>query len=149
MRKLILFCGLFLALPVPAIAQDNPQVEVYGGFSHVQLNVGGFGFGFNGASGSISINPSKWWGLVGDFGGYHTSSFGTNSTAITYLGGPKFSYRKMDRITPFAQALFGGMHLTQRVGGICNGGSACSISPLAMALGGGLDVNLTPHVASG
>jgi opacity protein-like surface antigen len=144
-RKVILFCGLFLALSVPAMAQNKPDVEVFGGYSHLDL-LGVGNFGFNGGSGSVSVNMSKWFGLVGDFGGYHTSAFGSSATAISYMGGPKFSYRKMERITPFAQALFGGMHLTQSVGGICNGGSGCKANPFAMAMGGGLDVNLTPHL---
>jgi opacity protein-like surface antigen len=56
---------------------------------------------------------------------------------VTYLFGPKVSMRR-GPVTPFAQALFGGAHLSG--GGISSNG-------FAMTLGGGVDWNATPHIA--
>jgi outer membrane immunogenic protein len=54
--------------------------------------------------------------------------------------GPKVS-APIGRIRPFAQALFGGAHIS--VSDSESGGSA---NAFAWAIGGGLDANVLPHV---
>src|SRR5579862_9221575 len=54
----------------------------------------------------------------------------------TYMVGPRFSYRKFDRLIPFAQdlffqSLFGGSHFSESTGDITGGGSQ-----FTFALGG-------------
>ena len=163
MKKWALLCGALLVFAGHASAQDHPWGEVFGGYSYVRVNPGnGFpGESFNGGSGSFSFNPTPWLGIVSDFGGYHWSgSFeGVSSdfTAFSYLVGPKFTWRH-GRITPFAQALFGGLRISgsncyadddahvRRQGGE---GSDCengNDSGFATALGGGLDWNATSHL---
>jgi len=133
-RKLAFLCGLVLALAVSASAQDYPKAEVFGGYSYLHTSVLGTGFSSNGASGSISINPSNWVGLVGDFGVYHRSVLGTGVNTVTYLFGPKFAYRHSDKLTPYFHFLLGGAHVS---------GSGA----FALAFGGGFDAKVTPHVA--
>src|SRR5260370_29597 len=87
MRKLACLCGLVLALAVSASAQDYPKAEVFGGYSYLHTSILGTGFSSNGASGSISVNPNNWVGLVGDFGVYHNST-GAGANTVTYLFGP-------------------------------------------------------------
>jgi len=80
----------------------------------------------NGGSASIAFNINRYLGLVGDFGAYTNSEIrftgaststvdvdNANVAALTYLFGPRLSFRKYNRITPFAQVLFGGVHANQ------------------------------------
>ena len=110
---------------------------------------------FNGGSGSLAYNFTPMFGVVGDFGGYHWSGSGASATAVSYLFGPKVALRH-GPITPFAQVLFGGVHLSgsandcsdatiHREGGPfgCGSGSDNSFS---LAAGGGLDWNATTHI---
>jgi opacity protein-like surface antigen len=129
---------LVLALAVSASAQDYPKAEVFGGYSYLHTSIAGTGFSSNGVSGSISINPSNWVGLVGDFGVYHRSVLGTGVNTVTYLFGPKLAYRHSDKLTPYFHFLLGGAHLS---------GGGASTSAFALAFGGGFDAKVTPHVA--
>src|SRR5215471_2386302 len=141
MRKLVWIFGLFLLLTIPAAAQDFPKAEVFGGYSYFHANILGTGFNFHGGSGSIAFNLNHWLAIVGDVGGYHNGDFGISTNVITYLFGPKFSYRRAGRITPFAQALFGAAHENENFIGV-----TASDNAFAMALGGGLDARVTQHV---
>lgn len=90
----------------------------------------------NGSSGSLAFNANHWFGVAGDFGVYH--GYPSESlTGETYMVGPRFSYRKLDRLVPFAQALFGGSHFSASSGGITGGGNQ-----FAFCLGGGGDIGL-------
>ncbi|HEY6252349.1 MAG TPA: outer membrane beta-barrel protein [Candidatus Angelobacter sp.] len=142
MRKSLLIAALFLVLSISAVAQDSPKAEVFGGYSYLRVSVVGTGFNFNGGSGSIAFNPSHWWGFVADVGGYHNTSFGASTNLISYLFGPKFSYRSNGRLTPFAQALFGGAHENTSFIGISGSQNA-----FAAALGGGIDAKFGHHFA--
>jgi opacity protein-like surface antigen len=159
MKKLALLCGAMLVFAGLASAQDSPKVEAFGGYSYVRANEGGESLNFNGGSGSLAYNLTPWLGVVGDFGGYHWSGSGENqgvdSTLVTYLFGPKVSYRH-GPITPFAQVLLGGGHIG--INGICDDArvrregtsqpESCSLTQnaFAMTFGGGVDWNATPHI---
>ena len=131
----LLFAGI-------ASAQDVPTFEVFTGYSYVRMSVGiGTGLrttNFNGASASVAYNLNNWLGVVGDFGGYTTGNFaggGLQGSVITYLFGPKISFRR-DKLTPYVQGLAGGARLF---------GGGPTINGFAFAGGGGLDWNATPH----
>src|SRR5271157_3397222 len=111
MKRLALLCGAVLLFAGMASAQENPKVEVFGGYSYLRVNpgFGAPGLNFNGGSGSLSYNPNSWLGLVGDFGGYHWSQSGGDANVVTYLFGPKIALRH-GPVTPFVQTLFGGAH---------------------------------------
>jgi len=131
MQKLSWLLGLVVLLGASALAQntDAPTGELYGGYSYVRSNFAGTGINSNGGSASFTINPNRWLGLVADFGGYN----GSGVTTVTYLFGPRLSYRSKSPVTPFAHALFGGAHAT-------NSGNS-----FAMAVGGGLDLRADSH----
>src|SRR5208283_480175 len=85
----------------------------------------------SGGSASFAINANRYLGLVGDFGGYGADSFGPGAPPIgaqvnasgnvyTYMFGPRVSFRS-ERITPFVQALFGGVHAGQVTLNGCSG----------------------------
>ena len=116
----------------------------------------------HGGSTSIAYNFNRYFGLVADFAGFDNSkdrlfgptssrTFDSDGTAYTYLFGPRFSYRKYERVTPFVQALIGGAYATSV--NIAESTSDPSCTPLASensvaaALGLGFDVKLTHHIA--
>lgn len=143
MKRWGLLCAGILLFAGLASAQVAPKVEVFGGYSYLYSSVGGGlrGTNFNlGGTGSFAYNLNNWFGVVGDFGVYHTSNLvalHTNALVVSYMGGPKFAYRA-DKTTLFVQTLFGGARFS------ANG---FSTNAFAMALGGGADVNLGEHFA--
>lgn len=148
MRKAWCLFGLVLLLAVSAAAQDNPKADVFLGYSYVRANPGSTsgipGFNLNGGSANVAFNATPTFGVVADFGGYHVGNIGgvpASGAIYSYLFGPRISFRG-DRVTPFAQALFGGAHATAGAAG-----TSATANTFAMALGGGLDVKATEHVA--
>ena len=136
MKRLLLFSfGLFL-FALPSRAQS---VDASLSYSYFRLGTSG-GFNQNGVSGSVAYNPIRWLGVVGDFGGYHGSPGGVSLNTYTYLVGPRLSLRNPSKLTPFAQALFGGSRVTVGSGG----GSS---NQFAYSVGGGVDIGLLPHLA--
>lgn len=84
--------------------------------------------------------------LVGEFTREYThaiSSPGQNQTLLTYMGGPRLSYRT-HQLHPYLQFLVGGAH-----GSAANlpfgTPYASSASSWALTIGGGIDVALTRH----
>lgn len=143
-----------------------PRFELFLGYSYLRA-VPTFAAGnrmvwLNGGSASLAFNFNRYLGLVGDFGAYtnsqmkftgaYTSTVDVNNAnvaAFTYLFGPRLSFRKSDRITPFVQALFGAVHANQVV--LTNCTFNCTLLPVedafAMTAGGGLDLRVHRHLA--
>lgn len=90
----------------------------------------------NGGSGSLALNANDWFGVAGDFGAY-LGHIPQALTGETYTFGPRFSYRKLGNVVPYAQALFGGSHFSESTGGITGGGTQ-----FTFAIGGGADIGL-------
>lgn len=116
-------------------AQDAPRADVAVGYSGLYI-IKGYTIWNNGGNGSVAINANNWFGVAADFGGY-LGHVPESLTGETYTFGPRFSYRKLDRVVPFGQALFGGSHFSESTGGITGGGSQ-----FTFALGGGADILL-------
>ncbi len=142
-----------------------PRVELFLGYSYVRavptLAAGNRLMWMNGGSTSIAFNVNRYLGLVADFGAYtnsqmrftgaYTSTVNVNNAnvgALSYLFGPRVSFRH-DRITPFAQVLFGGVHANQVTLNACT--FSCTLLPaqdaFAMTAGGGLDLRVHHHFA--
>lgn len=141
MRKMILFAGLLLLSAIGSRAQDTPAAEVSAGYSYLRLGVSN-GINENGGSISIAGNVNRWFGLVADVGGYHASPFGVSVNTLTYMGGPRFSYRSSSRVTPFAQVLLGGARTSASAFG-----TSGSTNGFSYSAGGGVDLGLTKHIA--
>lgn len=139
------------------LAQGLPKSDVYLGYSYVRVAPDTSGLGSintHGGSASVSWNAHRYFGLVGEFGGYHGSkTFAVpGSTPVTldgevytYMFGPRFTYRDSEnsqRATPFAQILFGGAHANASFLG-----SSTSENSFAMSAGGGFDLRLTDKVS--
>jgi hypothetical protein len=107
MRKLCGYLVPLFLLPMPALAQNTPSWQVFGGYSHWVGSVNSNAFNLNGIDLSLNQNLNRWFGGVLDV----NSDFGTeagskvNTQSITY--GPVFSYRKNPNVVPFAEALVG------------------------------------------
>ena len=133
MRRLILAAVALSLLAAVSHAQDVPKADVSVGYSPLYI-IKGYTIWMNGVSGSVAFNANHWFGVASDFGVYHGYP-AESLTGETYMAGPRFSYRKLDRVVPFAQALFGGSHFNASSGGITGGGTQFSF-----ALGGGADL---------
>jgi hypothetical protein len=74
-RTFALLLGVFI-LAGSALAQDYPKGEFSATYSYLRT---GFTDGVNqqGASVSIAGNLNRWFGIAGDFGGYHTTGLDT------------------------------------------------------------------------
>jgi len=173
--------GFFLMSAFLAQAQDSapapssngpnagtPKAELFFGYSYLRavptLADGNRMVWLNGGSTSIAFNFNRHFGIVGDFGGFDDSEIrlagtGANSsstvdssgTAYTYLIGPRLSFRNHTRITPFVQALLGGIHASDvNLSSGCTG-AGCTFLPaedsFAMTAGGGLDIKVSHHFA--
>ncbi len=143
MRKLLFTSMLSLLMPLPALAQEYPRLELFGGYSYFRANPGGFNL--NGWNASIAGNITNWFGIVGDVSGHYGSPFdlgpGVRINSYKFMGGPKLSYRE-GRMTLFAHFLIGDARAGTRAFGLSTSDNA-----LAAAVGGGVDLNLNDWLA--
>jgi outer membrane protein OmpA-like peptidoglycan-associated protein len=144
----------------------TPKVELFLGYSYVRavptLAAGNRLVWLHGGSTNLAFNFNRYLGVVGDFGAYtnsqirftgaYTATVDVNNSNVgvfTYLFGPRLSFRQHDRFTPFAQALFGGVHANEVI--LTNCSINCRLLPtedtFAMTAGGGLDLKVHRHFA--
>lgn len=123
MRKLALMLGAIGLAGLPALAQDYPTAEVFGGYSYLRSGIN-LPAGFQA---QVAGNFSRYLGVVGDFGAH----FKSGVTSIEYLGGIRFTGRGK-RTTGFSHFLAGGA--TAMNGTTVNG--------FALGFGSGIDVNV-------
>jgi hypothetical protein len=135
--------------PFPAAASSSdetapgrlkPKYELAGMYSYVNFNPGDPFAAWNshGGTGSFAYNPSRWLGLVAEFGNYgFTRSVPPNNPQggfYSYLFGPRLNLRRFDYFVPFAEFLVGGFHGSREVTG------ASDQDSFALAAGGGVDI---------
>lgn len=153
---------LVSALAASAQAPSAPRVEVFGGYS--LLHTPGADTTFHGWDTSATVNFNRWLGFEADVSAvyfdytffYPADNEGRPDRTLKsygyvshYLFGPKFALRR-SRYIPFAHALFGMSHGIQHNTLSVPGGSTSfdgSVNQFAMALGGGLDLNLSRRIA--
>jgi len=119
-----------------------PKYEVGVNYSWLHVNSANYDYQRtgNGGSGYFVYNLNKTVGLVGDFGGYANTRTGIDDKALTYLFGPRFSWRHYARWTPYVQFLFGGAYAW-------SGPNSNTQNAFATASGGGLDYNLNHRIS--
>src|SRR5579863_5812793 len=97
--------GVFLASSAFMYAQETevPKYELGLNYSWLHVNSANYDYQRtgNGGSGYVVYNLGKTIGLVADFGGYANTRTGIDDKALTYLFGPRFSYRHWDKWTPY------------------------------------------------
>lgn len=98
------FAGLLLG--TTSFAQETPRAEIAVGYSRLFLPKG-FTLTLNGGNVTSAFNVNDWLGIAGDFGAYDGSSGIPGLISETYTFGPRFSYRKWDRFTPFPSRSLG------------------------------------------
>ena len=130
-------------------AQETPQYEVFVGPSYVREDLTNSKFK-NGIGWHASLDgtANNWLSAVFDFSGYYSSPkvnlaglstpLPIDSSTYLYLFGPRFTYRKWQRLTPFAEGLVGvsNFRFTASSVGLTN---AVSSTTFAAAFGGGAD----------
>lgn len=134
--------AIFLISGAVLSAQETtPKYEVGINYSWLHVNSANYDYQRtgNGGSGYFEYNLNSIVGLVADFGGYANTRTGIDDKALTYLFGPRFNWRH-SRLSPYAQFLFGG-------GYAWSGPNSRTQNAFATAAGGGLDYNLTKHIA--
>src|SRR5712692_9458541 len=147
MRKLSILGGLILFAAVPAVAQDNPKGEIAGTYTYVRIDTNGSSLGnlnCHGGGGSVAGNLNSYFGVVGEFSGCKVTGLpaGVGAHAVSYLFGPRLTYRGHSSLEPFGEFLFGGAHTSASAGG-----TTVTDSSFAMAIGGGLDYKATRSIA--
>jgi opacity protein-like surface antigen len=161
MKKLVLVAVFLLGFSAMVMAQDTPAIEVFGGYSLVIVDTRvsmaqgmfeGMDLNLNGWNGSIAINGNKWAGFVADFGGYYGTVGEEHSNPQRWgewmdvsihsiMVGPKITLYR-GAVSPFVQALFGYGRIKSSWAG-----EDYHENDFAIALGGGLDVNLNNRIA--
>jgi opacity protein-like surface antigen len=151
----------------PQEAGKTPRLELFLGYSYLRA-VPTYATGnrlvwMNGGSASAAFNFNRYFGVVADFGGLADSQLNltgpgvatprvaaSGGNAYTFLFGPRLSYRRHERFTPFAQVLAGGIHASPVTLDGCSG-TGCVPLPaqtsFALTAGAGLDIGLTRHFA--
>jgi opacity protein-like surface antigen len=164
MRKFVTAGFIFLFLSVVVSAQTESRGNISFGYSYVRANPSPngplapfiFSSNLNGWNTSFEYKPLPWLGAVVDFGGTYGSErvipfcevdptcprpINANTNFHTFLVGPRASV-SFGRVTPFAQALFGGAHTSA---------TGTNFSPsdtsIATAIGGGFDYRLAKTMA--
>ena len=138
-RRLIFLAGLILVLlPLSLWAQTTPQAEVFAGYSYVRAGGGPPDINLHGIDFSAAGNVNSTFGIVADIGYYRSSGFIVPVNAVSYLFGPRISYRGNEKVTPFFQTLYGGVRTSA---------AGTSDNMFAMTVGGGIDVTVHPSVA--
>jgi hypothetical protein len=140
MGYLAVLCALLPLACSTALAQNFPKVEASAGYSYTRFHpASGVAANCNGGYGSFTGNFTNWLGVTG---GVDVCRVSSGSNAATYMIGPKFAYRKCCRVTPFANALLGGVHVTPGFPSVAGAANA-----FAFKAGGGVDISITCLVA--
>lgn len=152
-------CVLMMAMSFPAHAQkEAPKVELAGTYAYLRLNLkgaGGWSEGLqvNGGTGSITFNVTNSLGIVGEIGGYNSSTVssaqGQDVSFASYLFGPRYSIRKWDVVTPYFQTTFGGVKGNHSLFATGTGTELINTgtNSFAWTMGGGMDAAVTKHLA--
>jgi outer membrane immunogenic protein len=131
--------------------EEFSKVELYGGYYYARFSINANlpgvppsqTFNANGGGGEIEYNANRWLGFVGDFAGYGATSTVNGALvggAFTYLFGPRVNLRYRE-VTPFAQALFGGIATTAGIG------VSGDENNIAMTAGGGIDFKVSRNIS--
>jgi len=163
MRRLTVIGFVFLFFSTAASAQTDSKGNIAFGYSYARGNLSSksalaptiSNSNLNGWFISAEYKVIPWLGVVGDFGGNYgnervvpfcevipicPSPLDANVNVQTFLAGPRASVT-VGKVTPFAQALFGGAHTSASGTGFSN-----SDTSFATALGGGVDFRLAKTI---
>jgi opacity protein-like surface antigen len=129
----LMIAATLLFVTAPALAQEYPRVELFGGYSALVAGELDNLDHANGIGAEFAGNFTRYFGLVTEFAIHRENDQRTYSAYI----GPRLSFRG-ERVTFFIHALAGGLRAP-------NGGGSLTVASLAG--GGGLDLNVSDNVA--
>jgi opacity protein-like surface antigen len=143
----------------------TPNVEWFLGYSFWRAtptsNANRIGY-LHGGSTSVAYNFNKYVGFIADFAGFDNSKltlFGPTGTetvnasgsVYTFMVGPRLSYRRYEKFTPYAQVLAGVVHVSSVSISGCTGDPSCtpigSDTTFATMAGAGFDINISHRIA--
>jgi len=143
----------------------TPKVEWFLGYSFWRAtptsNGNRIGY-LHGGSTSVAYNFNRYVGFVADFAGFDDSKltlFGPTASetlnaggsVYTFMAGPRLSYRKYEKFTPYAQVLGGAVHASSVTVNGCTGDPICTPigadTTFAAMAGLGFDINITHRIA--
>ena len=143
--------ALFSLFCIPALAQDTPVGEVYGGFQLLR-HPGGDNFDsyfLKGFLGAFEGNINSYLGVVGEVGHVRKSwdeeDFSENENFTPFLFGPRFGYRT-ERVRVFGHYLLGGIRYAYSYSDSFEDFSA-SGTQFSQAVGGGVDIALNDTIS--
>lgn len=139
-------------------SDEHPKVEVFAGYSQNRIRVQTVDetnlptverVRFDGFNAEVTGMFNKLLGITGDISGHYRSDTLTGlggsqkvkSRLYNFLAGPEVKARNDSRVMPFVHAMFGVAHARDSVNGTLN--STDSRTAFAMALGGGVDVDVS------
>ena len=142
MKRFIWLLPVVLFCCMSAQAQETPAWELSGGYSNLWAHFNGSSFRLNGGNVTLAENVNSWFGGRFEFNGYQGPEAGLNVSAYTMTYGPVFSYRRRNRVVPFAHVQVGAIHGSQGYLGISQ-----HAYKFALASGGGVDLGINRRFA--
>ena len=167
MRRICLLIGTALLSTSLAAATDWSTMEMFLGYHFVRFNPNsGYipSFNANGGGGQFVYNFTKYFGVAADIGAVTRGTLNQapwDTTVLSFVAGPRFTYQNHSHFIPFAQVLFGGAYATtsapvtlgpgtQVMGLAPNAPVSVRVTAantgFAMLAGGGLDIKVSKHV---
>jgi len=154
MRKLVGLLALFVSFTLPAIAQNTPKLEVFGGYQYLHWDLSGSALNMNGFDASATYNFNRWLGMTADISGAYNGNTpnaggpGGTTHIYNYMFGPTIYPFGHRRITMFVHGLAGDghMHIYLPPAG---GSPSLTLTDTSFvyAAGGGFDLRITRHIA--
>ena len=151
----------------PAETPTLPRWELFAGYTY--MGVDPFSLGthkpLHGWETNLTLNAARWLGIVADIGGSYgtkevpvavptpfppcpplcpgtTGTFPVSTHLYTYLFGARLPYRRWQRVTPFAEVLYGRAHVSGKIMG------TSEIDTKGATAGGlGADFAISPRLA--
>ena len=118
-KSISLIAGLLLFTLVASATDDGPRFEAFAGYTTLRTDLQSNTFAgerFNdnffmhGGSAQLIYNFNKWFSGVADLGAVHKaniSAFNVDGRTAFFLFGPRVSYKRSARWSPYFQVLFG------------------------------------------
>ncbi len=152
LRRVVALSGLLLLAAWPAASQQVARVEAFFGYSFARVDAAGRvpTFNANGGNAQFLYNFRPFFGLVADFGGYHSGNLGPlglDTTLVNFQFGPRFSWHKRRTVSPYVQALFGGAYASSTRNLALDPPISGSESGLAVLVGVGVDIRLAHRIS--
>jgi opacity protein-like surface antigen/outer membrane protein OmpA-like peptidoglycan-associated protein len=162
MKRCISVFGAAAVLVSVAAAQDWPRYETSLEYTFTRFSpaTNASSINANGGSAQFAYNFNRWFSGVIDLGAVHNGRV-LDSTMANYLAGPRISFNKGSRITPYFQVLVGGVYATSSTqasitaigldAGVLPAGTTIRATrqetAFGMTAGGGLDIKMSKHVS--